>query len=209
MKFDSHVLQLLTVSTRLVNALTPGHQRGTVATTPSGENRVRAVEDALRGDGRLHPTVTAKDADRFADLAARLRRVFETAQFADRKAAAAEVNALLLDTRARPRLDYFEGEGWHLHFHGADDSLVNGWSAGCAAGLALAIGSDLAGRLGICAAPACDRVFVDTSRNSKRRFCSPQCLSRVKAAAHRARKAPSPEDGTGNAAEKGNGTARA
>jgi hypothetical protein len=38
----------------------------------------------------------------------------------------------------------------------------------------LAIGSDLAGRL-----------------NAQRRFCSPQCQSRVKAAAHRARKAAS------------------
>jgi predicted RNA-binding Zn ribbon-like protein len=32
-------------------------------------------------------------------------------------------------------------------------------------------------------------VFVDVARNAQRRFCSPQCQSRVKAAAHRARKA--------------------
>jgi predicted RNA-binding Zn ribbon-like protein len=80
---------------------------------------------------------------------------------------------------------------WNLHFHGADDTLANGWAAGCASGLALALGSDLAGRLGVCAAPACDRVYVDVSRNAQRRFCSPQCQSRVKAAAHRARRAAS------------------
>lgn len=188
MQFDSHVMSLLAVSTRLVNALTPGHQRGGAVDVPSGTERVHAVEDALAGDGRPRPSVTANDAARFTDLAARLRTVFEAAHLDDTKAAATEVNALLLDTHARPRLDYFDGEGWHLHFHGADNSLVNGWSAGCAAGLALAIGSDLAGRLGVCAAPACDRVFVDISRNGKRRFCSPQCLSRVKAAAHRARR---------------------
>ncbi|HWD80506.1 MAG TPA: CGNR zinc finger domain-containing protein [Kribbella sp.] len=45
----------------------------------------------------------------------------------------------------------------------------------------------MAGRLGVCAAPHCDRVFVDTSKNGQRRFHSPQCQSRVKAAAHRAR----------------------
>ena len=78
-------------------------------------------------------------------------------------------------------------DGWSLHFHGPDDGLVNGWGAGCAAGLALALGTGLAGRLGVCAAPHCDRVFVDVSRNGQRRFCSPQCQSRVKAAAHRAR----------------------
>jgi predicted RNA-binding Zn ribbon-like protein len=183
-QFDSHILSLLTVSTRLVNALTPGYQRGNTFTEPAGKERVRAVADALAGN----PAVTAADAEHFANLAKRLRRVFEAAQDEEREAAT-EVNALLLDTHARPQLDYFDGEGWHLHFHGADDTLVNGWSAGCAAALALAIGSDLAGRLGSCAATACDRVFVDTSRNGKRRFCSPQCLSRVKAAAHRARTA--------------------
>lgn len=183
-QFDSHILNLLTVSTHLVNALTAGHQRGNAFTEPAGKERVRAVTEALSGN----PAVTAADADRFAQLARRMRRVFEAAQD-DEKEAATEVNALLLDTSARPQLDHFDGEGWHLHFHGADDTLVDGWSAGCAAALALAIGSDLAGRLGICAAPACDRVFVDTSRNGKRRFCSPQCLSRVKAAAHRARTA--------------------
>jgi len=78
-----------------------------------------------------------------------------------------------------------------LHFHGADDTLADGWAAGCASGLALAIGSDLAGRLRVCAAPAFDRVFVDVARNAQRRFCSSQCQSRVKAAAHRARKAAS------------------
>lgn len=119
------------------------------------------------------------------------RIVFEAAHTDDTDRAAHEVNALLLDTNARPQLDQTGSPGWSLHFHGADDTLANGWAAGCAAGLAMALGSDLAGRLGVCAAAACDRVFVDASRNSKRRFCSPQCLSRVKAAAHRARQSPS------------------
>jgi predicted RNA-binding Zn ribbon-like protein len=95
----------------------------------------------------------------------------------------------LRDTHARPQLDRTD-QGWNLHFHGADDTLANGWAAGCASGLALALGSDLAGRLGVCAAPACDGVYVDASRNAQRRFCSPRCQSRVKAA-HRARRAAS------------------
>ena len=78
--------------------------------------------------------------------------------------------------------------GWHVHFHGTDDTLATGWTAGCATALALAIGSDLAGRLGICEAQRCDRVYVDTSRNSSKRFCSLACQNRTKAAAHRARR---------------------
>ncbi|MEV6796542.1 CGNR zinc finger domain-containing protein [Streptomyces sp. NPDC051320] len=52
----------------------------------------------------------------------------------------------------------------------------------------LAVGSELAGRLGVCWAPRCDRVYVDASRNSVRQFCCAPCQSRVKAAAFRARR---------------------
>jgi hypothetical protein len=40
--------------------------------------------------------------------------------------------------------------GWHVHFHGADDTLATGSIAGCATALAPAMGSDMAGRLGAC-----------------------------------------------------------
>ena len=101
--------------------------------------------------------------------------------------AAALINGLLAVTAARPRLDP-DGDGrYQLHFHGPDDGFVRGWQAGLASGLAVAVGSDLGGRLGVCGAPACDRVYVDGSKNGTRRYCSPQCQSRVKAAAHRAR----------------------
>jgi predicted RNA-binding Zn ribbon-like protein len=48
----------------------------------------------------------------------------------------------------------------------------------------MAIGSDLAGRLGVCQAAPCDRVYIDTSRNLGKRFCSTRCQSRVTSAAH-------------------------
>jgi predicted RNA-binding Zn ribbon-like protein len=51
------------------------------------------------------------------------------------------------------------------------------------------LGSDLYGRLGVCTADRCDRVYVDTSRNGTRRFCSTACQNRIKAAAFRARQA--------------------
>ena len=187
--FDSHVLDLLTVSVRLVNALTDGQAGGAVVAAPQGDGLIEAAADALGGDGRQRPSVSRTDATRLFELAGRMRIVFEAAHVGDTDEAAVEVNALLRDTHARPQLDRVGDSGWSVHFHAADDALVNGWSAGCASALALAIGSDLAGRLGVCAAPRCDRVFVDGSRNGGRRFCSPQCQSRVKAAAHRARQA--------------------
>ncbi|HZD69019.1 MAG TPA: CGNR zinc finger domain-containing protein [Actinomycetes bacterium] len=74
-----------------------------------------------------------------------------------------------------------------LHFHSADGGLAATWGARCASGLAVVIGDGNLDRLGVCHATRCDRVFVDTSRNGSRRFCSAPCLNRAKIAALRAR----------------------
>ena len=186
--FDSHVLNLLEVGVRLVNRLTPGQVGGADVVAPQRAQRRAAVAEALGGDGRPAPAVNAATADQLVATAGRLRLVFEAVEAGRLDVAAGEVNAVLRDTGARPQLDRRDGEGWHLHFHGADDSLAVGWAAGCASALALALGSDLAGRLGVCAATGCDRVYVDRSRNAGKRFCSTACQSRTKAAAFRARR---------------------
>jgi predicted RNA-binding Zn ribbon-like protein len=185
--FDSHVLTLVDVAARLVNELTPGHRRGHRFDSPLGPQRIEATASALSGDARPTPEVTAEDAEFLARHAVSMRDVFQAAQDDDLGAASTTLNRLMRDSGARPQLDPLPGGGWHVHFHGTDDSLAIGWAAGCATGLALAIGTNLAGRLGICLAERCDRVYVDTSKNSSRRFCSVSCQNRVKAAAHRAR----------------------
>jgi len=42
-------------------------------------------------------------------------------------------------------------------------------------------------RLGVCAAERCINVYVDTSPNQSRRYCSERCSSRANVAAYRAR----------------------
>lgn len=187
--FDSHARSVLAASVDYVNRLTPGYSGGLPYDAPADDAITTAVAEALTAIGHPPKSVPAEDARRLAQLAGRMRIVFEAANAGDLDAAADEINALLLDTNARPQLDRGKDRPWSLHFHGPDEQLANGWAAGCAAGLALAVGSDLAGRLGVCAAPQCDRVFVDVSKNGQRRFHSPQCQSRVKAATHRARQA--------------------
>jgi len=186
--FDSHARSVLAAAVEYVNRLTPGYSGGSTVAAPDDEPQ--AVAEALAAIGYPQPAVRRTDARRLAELAGRMRIVFEAAHAGDLDRAATEVNALLVDTNARPQLDRGKDRPWSLHFHGPNDEFANGWAAGCAAGLAIALGSDLAGRLGVCAAPQCDRVFVDVSRNAQRRFCSPQCQSRVKAATHRARQHP-------------------
>jgi predicted RNA-binding Zn ribbon-like protein len=188
MTFDSHVFNLVDVASRLVNELTPGLRGGQEVDVPSGAARTGAVARALGGNGRSTPTVTARQAAELAVHAAQMRLVFEATEADDLVEAARVLNRLLLRTGARPQLDPLATGGYHVHFHGSTDGLATGWAAGCATGLALAIGTDLAGRLGTCAAERCDRVYVDTSRNGTRRFCSTTCQNRTKTAAFRQRR---------------------
>jgi len=184
--FDSHVHTVTEQACKLVNALTPGHDGARPVQPPPSGRRAQVVSDLLaRPD--YQPQAEDADADGMVALAESLRVVFEAAAGGDLDTAATAVNALMREMGSVPQLDRARGGGWALHFHGRDPGLVVGWGAGIAAGLALAIGSDLAGRLGVCQADPCDRVFVDTSKNAGRRFCSTRCQSRVKAAAHRAR----------------------
>jgi predicted RNA-binding Zn ribbon-like protein len=185
MLFDSHVSTLLEVGAALVNATTPGHDGTDAVRAPVGRPLQDAVRDSLARDD-YRPTVSPATARALADVARDVRAVYAAADAHDLDTAAELVNELLERTGTRPRLAHTE-TGWDLHFHGPDQTVARGWAAGLAAGLALALGSDRGGRLGVCEAGPCDRVFVDASRNGGRRFCSTRCQNRVKAAAHRHR----------------------
>ena len=186
MLFDSHVSILLDAAVELVNRTTPGHDGTDAVGQPQGEALRGAVVAAISRDD-YQPRVSHVTARALASLAAGIRPVFEATDAGDLDHAAALVNGLLEQTEARPRLIHTES-GWDLHFHGRDRTVYQGWAGGLAAGLALALGSDRGGRLGVCVAEPCDRVYIDSSRNGGRRFCSTRCQNRVKAAAHRARR---------------------
>lgn len=175
------------VAVGLVNALTAGEAHGRPYLPPSGDGLPAAVTAVLRAANPGYGPVPAAAAAGLRAAAAEFRAVFEAVARGDVDAAAGQVNGLLRRTGARPALDRHDGEGWHLHFHGADDGLADGWAAGCATGLAIVLGTEDRGRLGVCTAPRCDRVYVDASRNGTRKFCSTACQNRVKTAAFRSR----------------------
>jgi predicted RNA-binding Zn ribbon-like protein len=97
------------------------------------------------------------------------------------------VNRLLARSASRPRISQHDGRPPHLHYAPADCDTVAGLRAWTAAGLALVVCHD-PGRLGRCAAADCGTVFVDISRNGRRRFCSSRCGTRVYVADHRGRR---------------------
>ena len=167
----------------LVNALATSHAGGRAMAPPADSDELRE-----RAERALHVNVSPKEAEGLSRLATRLRHVFAALDDGRPDDAADVLNLLLANSGARPYLQRDAPGHWHLHFHGPEADLVQGWTAGCATGLAYVLGSADVARLGICAAPACERVFLDTSRNGSRRFCSTACQHRVKAAAYRARR---------------------
>jgi len=191
--FDSHVELLLEAAVSFVNELTDGERRGKAYAAPRADMLPVAAAAAIpaSAQGSRPETLPVESARRLAHSAQVMRAVFEAMEEDRVDDAARAINSLLGETGARPQLDRVPGEPWQVHFHGSDDSYGVGWAAGCATALALAVGSELAGRLGVCRAPRCDRVYVDASRNSVRQFCSAACQSRVKASAFRARRATS------------------
>lgn len=100
----------------------------------------------------------------------------------------AAVDAALARLSVRPRLSTHDGRPPHLHFERADADLVERIRVNVTLGLARVVTSDGPDRLGRCAASGCRRVFVDTSRNGRRRFCAAACANRTHVAEHRARR---------------------
>ncbi|KAA2265723.1 CGNR zinc finger domain-containing protein [Solihabitans fulvus] len=96
------------------------------------------------------------------------------------------VNALLADAAAQPYISRHDGRPPHLHFANEHDPVDRRLRAYTAAGLAHAVCQD-GGRLGRCDRHDCAIVYVDTSRNGRRRFCSTRCANRVHVADHRSR----------------------
>ncbi|GGP10772.1 CGNR zinc finger domain-containing protein [Nonomuraea glycinis] len=185
MDFNSHTDGVIKVAVGLVNSLTPGERRGRPAPPPA--DVAAAATEGLRVGYPEHRPATEAEAAELVEVALRLRAVFAAVAAGDLDTAALRINALLVETDARPMLQRHDGEPWHLHFHGPGGAMAGDWAASCATGLALVLGSEFADRLGVCTAPHCDRVYVDVSRNGTRRFCSTPCQNRVKTAAFRAR----------------------
>lgn len=185
MNFDSHYDAPVRLAALLVNALTPGEERGRPLLAPTGADRRVAATEAVRS---IDPaaTLSAVAADRLAGYAARLRAAFA----ADLDTAVGVVDRLLADTRTRPAMARHDEQLWHLHYAGTTGGEAGRWAGTCAAALGIVLGGEARHRLGVCTAPHCDRVFVDTSHNGTRRFCSTPCQNRVKTAAFRARHNP-------------------
>lgn len=118
----------------------------------------------------------------------RLRRIFEQAAAGRGRSAVQGVNRLLGDFPASLSINAHDADGWHMHLAEADAGPARRFVTGAALGLAYTIAERGPERLGVCDAARCRAVFVDSTTNSSRRYCSDRCATRANVAAYRARK---------------------
>jgi Conserved protein containing a Zn-ribbon-like motif, possibly RNA-binding len=148
------------------------------------DHRPGPLAELLTRHDITRPELTEAQALRLRDWARLLDPVFGEADL-DRQVAL--INDLLDRAASRPRVSTHDGLPPHLHYFSARAGVVARVRAVTAGGLAMAVCFSDGRRLGRCERPGCGVVYVDTSRNGRRRFCSLRCANRVNVAAHRAR----------------------
>jgi predicted RNA-binding Zn ribbon-like protein len=128
--------------------------------------------------------LTARESGRAVEIAGMVRGVALADSQAD---VLARLNELLAVARPRPYATDHDGE-LHLHYARPDAPALEQLTTTVAMGISQVVVQHGWQRLGVCAAEGCDDVYVDTSRNASRRYCSNTCASRSTVAAYRARR---------------------
>ncbi|MEV7548128.1 CGNR zinc finger domain-containing protein [Amycolatopsis sp. NPDC089917] len=149
-----------------------------------GDNADSATLTTIFKDRMTIAAVEDREATEINTWTTRLRKVFE----ADPTARVDLVNALLRDSASKPYISTHDGKAPHLHYVDAEAGTVPRVRAYTAGGLAHLV-CDAPDRFGVCSREGCQTVYVDISRNGRRRFCSTRCATRVHVADHRTRQA--------------------
>jgi predicted RNA-binding Zn ribbon-like protein len=123
------------------------------------------------------------------DAVRAIRAPLRTLLTAERDDAVEQVNAILAERQAVPRLVRHESWDWHVHATDPGSPLADRIMVETAMAMIDVIRADELGRLGVCADDTCDGLVLDLSRNRSRRFCSTTCTNRNAVAAYRARQA--------------------
>jgi len=136
----------------------------------------------------MRDEVSERDVSVFRRARKRLRDVFQLGSVGRDTEAVNELNALLEAYPVQPRISGHDASDWHMHVTSRGASASAEYLAGAVWGLAVWLCSYGSERFGVCADERCGNVYLDTSSNNCRRFCSERCATRSHVAAHRARK---------------------
>ncbi|MFF4601505.1 CGNR zinc finger domain-containing protein [Streptomyces sp. NPDC001339] len=162
-----------------------------------GEDDLTSVEAVRELFGPMQQAARrAGDSDvtRLRGVRARLRAVFEAAAAGDEVRAVDLLNALMMEFPVSPQIsghEFRDDDGrpnWHMHIADHAASATAAFAATASMGLAFHLTELGVDRLGVCEAAPCRHVYLDTSTNRSRRYCSDRCATRANVAAYRARK---------------------
>ena len=131
---------------------------------------------------------TDKDVVALRRAGKRLRHVFELGATGRDGEVVAELNAMLVAYPVQPRISGHDANDWHMHATSRGSSVSAEYVAAAVWGLSVWMCDHGSARFGVCADEHCRNVYLDTSSNNCRRFCSERCATRSHVAAHRARK---------------------
>lgn len=141
--------------------------------------------------------LTERDLGVFRRAQRRLREVFTLGTLGKDADVVAELNALLEAFPVRPWISGHDATDWHMHVTGRGSTVSAEYLARATWGLAVWVCEFGSARFGVCADERCGNVYLDTSSNNCRRFCSERCATRSHVAAHRARKRALTPESTG------------
>ncbi|WP_062461567.1 CGNR zinc finger domain-containing protein [Demequina soli] len=118
-------------------------------------------------------------------IRAPLRRLF----LSSRDDAVPQINAILAEQRAVPRLVRHGESDWHIHATSDDRPLHERILVETAMAMTDVVREQEMQRFSRCAMEDCEGVVLDLSRNRSRKYCTVTCTNRAAQAAFRARQA--------------------
>jgi predicted RNA-binding Zn ribbon-like protein len=142
----------------------------------------------------MRDEVAERDLASFRRAQRKLREVFDLGTSQRDAEAVAALNALLEAYPVQPRISGHDASDWHMHVTSRGSSVSAEYLAGAVWGLSVWLCEYGSARFGVCADERCGNVYLDTSSNCCRRFCSERCATRSHVAAHRARTRAAVED---------------
>jgi predicted RNA-binding Zn ribbon-like protein len=169
------------LAVRLVNTASLGHEGGDQLTTLDG---LRAL---VSDREHLNHGISRADLETLRQLRGEFRSFFVACSQGNGPDATARLNELLIQYPVHPQLSGHDGQAWHVHYT-ESGSMSDKYAAGAAMGLAVRLADLGIERFGVCQAAPCQGVFIDTSANRTRRYCSERCTNRASVTALRARK---------------------
>ena len=169
------------LAVRLVNTADGGGEEGDRLASLDG------LRELVADRQHLNAGVTRNDLEALRGLRTEFRIFFLACAAGDGEDAAAQLNALLIQHPVHPQLSGHDGQRWHVHYT-ESGSVADKYAAGAVMGLAVRLTDLGLDRFGVCQAPGCLGVFIDTSTSHTRRYCSDRCMNRANVSAFRARK---------------------